>query len=371
MEKYSAYRDPGTGIQPFLIPVPPFESEFLSKLLAPIGYTVGILRTSIVFVVWLLYVVLLGFCVILTPIPPLHRLVTGFLTTILARLVLFIVGLPWIPVEPFTRKRSRGATIPETWVPRAGDIIVSNWVSWLEILYLAFRFNPTFVVPVSNSVPPSFVLRDANVTGRRTGTGSANVPSTRASVQLPIDGLRTASLLTMIGLTGHVLPTLKAPAKPRTLEEIRMSSNAPLVVFPECTTSNGRGLLRFANMFSGSLPIKGYKMFLMCVRYDPPTTWTPTPSLSIPSTTVNPLAHVFKLSCALVPPSISIRMLAPSESPGAPTFITSEVSTSAFGEDAVTEVCATLIAQMGKMKRVGMGWEDKSQFLGFYREKRR
>jgi hypothetical protein len=54
----------------------------------------------------------------------------------------------------------------------------------------------------------------------------------------------------------------------RPLEEIRREASRPLVVFPECTTSNGRGLLRFADVFPGlSTPVKGYRLFLMCVRY--------------------------------------------------------------------------------------------------------
>lgn len=32
----------------------------------------------------------------------------------------------------------RGAKI-EAWTPKAGDVIVSNWASWIEILWLAFR----------------------------------------------------------------------------------------------------------------------------------------------------------------------------------------------------------------------------------------
>ena len=36
------------------------------------------------------------------------------------------------------------------------------------------------------------------------------------------------------------------------------------------------------------------------------------------------------------------------------------------GGDAFTEASATLIAQVGKMKRTGLGWEDKASFLEFY-----
>jgi hypothetical protein len=39
------------------------------------------------------------------------------------------------------------------------------------------------------------------------------------------------------------------------------------------------------------------------------------------------------------------------------------------GGDALTEASATLIAQVGKMKRTGLGWEDKASFLEFYNRK--
>lgn len=40
-------------------------------------------------------------------------------------------------------------------------------------------------------------------------------------------------------------------------------------------------------------------------------------------------------------------------------------------EDVLSEACAVLIAQIGKMKRTGMGWEDKVAFLDFYRGRRK
>lgn len=39
--------------------------------------------------------------------------------------------------------------------------------------------------------------------------------------------------------------------------------------------------------------------------------------------------------------------------------------------DVLAEACASLIAQIGKMKRVGLGWEDKVAFLEFYNGKRK
>lgn len=71
----------------------------------------------------------------------------------------------------------------------------------------------------------------------------------------------------MIRATGHV-PPYNFGAPTSSLEDIRQAANSPVVVFPECTTSNGRGMLRFADVFKGvSLPVKAYKVFVMCVRY--------------------------------------------------------------------------------------------------------
>jgi hypothetical protein len=69
----------------------------------------------------------------------------------------------------------------------------------------------------------------------------------------------------MICLAGRLPPYFGDESGTRSLHEIRKSAGRPVVVFPECTTSNGRGLLRFANVFD-EVPIKGYKVFIMCVR---------------------------------------------------------------------------------------------------------
>jgi len=73
----------------------------------------------------------------------------------------------------------------------------------------------------------------------------------------------------MITHTGRIPPqTSNEKEKYVSLEEVRRRARGPVVVFPECTTSNGRGLLRFANVFEHerNIPVKGYNIFLMCVR---------------------------------------------------------------------------------------------------------
>jgi len=358
--------------------VPPLGAEsILTKILLPLRYILAIFRTSLVLLLALVYVISVrGVCLVLLPIPPLHRLVEHLFIYTLGRSALFILGIFWISVEQATRKRGRVLGINESWRPCAGDIIVSNWTSWVDVLWLSIRFNPIFVLPISEAVPKHLASSRSSTPikqkpGRRTGTGSANIqsPSTATVPRIPILGFQVVSLFKMITLVGQVPPFDISPKK-GTLEEIRRTASRPIVVFPECTTSNGRGLLRFADVFHQDVPVKKYQVFVACVRYDAPTVLSPTLSHSIPSNRFNPLSHVFSLGMSLSSAQMSIRLLKPSESPGSQLFISSEILSEYKGEDQLSETCAVLIAHLGKLKRTGMGWEEKSSFLDFYNTKK-
>ncbi|KAL0582044.1 hypothetical protein V5O48_000102, partial [Marasmius crinis-equi] len=367
---------------PFLSPVPPPQpgTKYLTAVWYPVGLILAAVRSALVIFLTLVYVLVVqGILSVLLVAPPVHRLLSRLITSVISRLILFVIGYYWIPVEVISRKRGRVNNAPASWNPRAGDIIVSNWASWVEILWLAFRFDPVFVLPIPESPISSAVTTPstpiAHTPGRRTGTGSANIasPNRTATAQISIVGFQAVSLLTMIGQTGLVppFPSLEG-CKPRSLEEIRKSAGRPVVVFPECTSSNGRGLLRFAEVFKRSAPVKEYGVFIACTRYDPPTTFSPSPSLSIPSLTLNPLPHLFNLAASITVPKISIKLLSPADSPSSPLFLTSEVvgDIASAKQDLLTEACATLISQTGKLKRMAMGWEDKARFLDFYRGRR-
>jgi hypothetical protein len=70
----------------------------------------------------------------------------------------------------------------------------------------------------------------------------------------------------MIRATGST-PQSPSSGSYASLEDIRKSAERPVVVFPECTTSNGRGLLRFARVFEGyNVPVKEWNVFVMCTR---------------------------------------------------------------------------------------------------------
>ncbi|KAF5317914.1 hypothetical protein D9611_014523 [Ephemerocybe angulata] len=279
MEKFSNYRDAGTGIQPFLTPLPPAGSEILVQATLPIRYALAAVRTALLLVLLLAYVLIVRVALLIfLPISPVYDLLVHLNTAILGRSALFILGLVWIPVDYITKKRKSALKTEVPWNPKAGDIIVSNWVSWIELIWLAIRFNPIFVLPIPASeastaqklpTPSSNASPIAYTPGRRTGTGSANIQQAArsASARIPVAGFRQVSLLQMITSTGRVPYIAGSSDQLKTIEDIRKKARRPIVVFPECTTSNGRGLLRFANVFNMSVPVKGFDVFVMCVRF--------------------------------------------------------------------------------------------------------
>ncbi|KIY73657.1 hypothetical protein CYLTODRAFT_365138 [Cylindrobasidium torrendii FP15055 ss-10] len=371
MEKYSAYRDPGTGIQPFLRPLPATSSsDGLAKAMAPFAYILGAVRTVLVLLILGLYLVVVeGVCTLLKPLGHVHHKITSILTSILTRLALLVLGFVNIHITKASRKKGRNQTIG-TWQPNPGDVIVSNWVSWIEVLWLAFRFNPTFTLPVPESLPQMPQSRGDPVTrtpGRRTGTGSANIsqPSSGPSTKIPIAGFRRVSLLELLRSTGST-PAV-GPAE--SLDVICKASRGPVVVFPECTTSNGRGLLRFSDVFKMDVPVISFQVFVMAVRYDPPTAFLQSMTHSLPANILNPLGHVFAIASSLSIPACSIHLLSPTDLPSSPTFLVSELFTE-LPSDPLSETCAILIAQIGRLKRTGMGWEDKYNLMRLVQNKK-
>ncbi|CUA69092.1 hypothetical protein RSOLAG22IIIB_03770 [Rhizoctonia solani] len=386
MEKFSAWRDPGTGVQPFLTPVPPQATKSLIDYGATaFGVVIGVLRSLVVLVLLIFLTVFRLASILFVPIPPLHRLVSWLVIAILGRIFLCLLGFWSISTYVASRKARRADTNSvDKWSPGPGDIIVSNWASWVEIIWLAVQYDPQFVLPVCAAPAPSTMQTSTPATpGRRTGTGSAQIAMASAARRQQILGFRTASLFEMIFATGHVPPYENATSTiTTTIEDIRAQSDRPLVVFPECTSSNGRALIRFADVFIAGKgkhikhPVKGFKMFIMCARYDPPTPTTPTPTHSIPSqsgTFLNPLSHIIQLLFApALTQSLSIRLVAPSDSPSSGSFMASEIilDNGIAPADEISEACAVLMAQASKLKRVGMGWEDKAAFLDFYRKRK-
>ena len=102
-------------------------------------------------------------------------------------------------------------------------------------------------------------------TGRRkpvTQHAAPNIPRSRT----PISNFQELSLLSIISMTGHVPQFLVKRTASSSLKDLIKRADRPVVVLPECTTSNGRGLLRFSSVVHQRIPVKEYQVFVMCVR---------------------------------------------------------------------------------------------------------
>lgn len=118
------------------------------------------------------------------------------------------------------------------------------------------------------SIPDNVTTSLSYKPGRNKSYGApvAPVPTRAASPRCAIKGFRSIDLLSMILAAGRT-PEQYSSNCALPLEELRLSARRPIVVFPECTTSNGRGLLRFAEVFQGfTVPVKKFNIFIMCIR---------------------------------------------------------------------------------------------------------
>jgi hypothetical protein len=126
--------------------------------------------------------------------------------------------------------------------PRAGDLIITNYTSQIDILYLAYRYNPTFLLP---TFAPLELELTTQSTGRHTGTGSANISTSQA--QPNFLGYTPIPLLALLSRTGGLPPTeeVLSVGSYKTLKGARRGEKRVVVLLAEGTTSNGRAVLKF------------------------------------------------------------------------------------------------------------------------------
>ncbi|BGP29057.1 hypothetical protein JCM10296v2_000793 [Rhodotorula toruloides] len=327
-EKYSRWRDPATGVQPFLTPLPASTESLLPLVQAvtlPFTAVLGGLRTLLVVLLLLAQTVLVeGIYGLLRVLPPVHALLTRAANAGIARLILAVLGVLWINVET-VQLRKTGRSPPKLpFDPKKGDLIVANSSSYVDLLYLAFRYNASFILPVS-------------------------------SAQGKVIGWRRVGLLAAVWSIG-ALPQRQEGAEG--LSDALKNASGPVVLFPECTTSNNRALLKIPDL---AAPTKGSKgslprIFVLAFKYPQPTRLAPSLTYPIPSSSFIrlPLAHICSLASRLTPYTFTVRRLHPSESP---------TTWDNLGET---------LAQTARLKKVvGLGWVEKGAFLEFRRVKGR
>ena len=185
---------------------------------------------------------------------------------------------------------------------------------------------------------------------------------------------------------------------------LRDSPEACIVVFPECTTSNGRGILKFSPSLL-TIPSKT-KIFPVSLRYTPPDVTTPIPGtfFSFLWRLCSKPTHCIRVRIAEAvynlqpsqgtsPPNASPRQTASKlkNSYEANFFdhldLNDKVSSSetlvsrssdgegegslGASEKKLLDQVADDLARLGRVKRVGLGVEEKLNFVKLYTKRRR
>ncbi|GAA5872676.1 hypothetical protein JCM16303_004602 [Sporobolomyces ruberrimus] len=342
MEKYSKWRDPSTGVAPFLYPLSPASTDLslppvLKVVTLPLSTILGVTRTLLVVLLLLAQTILVeGILSIFLVYPPLYQILSRACNFSISRLILFVLGVVNISVETI-RLTKTGRSPPKVpFEPKKGDLIIANSSGYVDLLYLSFRHNATFLEP----------LVDSND---------------------KISGWKRISLIRAVWSNGRIPARSEFGQGGETLEQAIENSRGPTVLFPELTTSNNRALLKFPNSSSPSSTLSktfNGKIYILTFKYTIPSRLTPSLTHPIPSHSpyLGLLPHLYSILSSPSVQSLSIRRLHPSESPKTIDWKQLE----------------EIVSVTGRFKRLGgsgggggMGWKEKEGFLEFRRLKGR
>jgi hypothetical protein len=157
-------------------------------------------------------------------------------------MILGIPGIWWIDLQIDGVKKGSLAKKYGGRVPEPGDIIASSFTSPIDSLYLAAIFDPIFTISYPHTRQVQYI-----------SLLSAMFRALSKPVEHPPKGAKLTDLATLVA------------EHPKRV----------IVVFPECTTTNGRGIMPFSPSLL-TTPAKT-KIFPVSLRYTPADVTTPVP----------------------------------------------------------------------------------------------
>ncbi|KAJ1555328.1 hypothetical protein HK405_002580 [Cladochytrium tenue] len=354
MEKYSRWRDPGTGIAPFLPPRRlrnPGEETALraanTAVKSTLGPLLGVAKLIVAAALAAVGVLLLRADVLLVNYA-LRRAWRRVISLVFGRVTLFLLGFYWIKHTDVSLKRGLRnqedtRRNKERRVIRDGDVIVANHSSYVDVIYLQTMFSPVFV----------HVSEHGKV--RRVGFAEA---------------------LMNVGEYPDLADGTGAQTLAELVREVRARGLGPIAVFPEATTTNGRGLARFTpvldslSALSSGAAARGRtagaaaaaaaeaglpQVHVLSLRYE----W----GEYCPAYTVGgKLSHVIGLAAQWVN-YLEVRVLAPDEARAA----VEAAATSTAG--GLTAAVAGLVGQVTRLRMTGLSVRDKREFFDYYAER--
>ncbi|OAP56178.1 hypothetical protein AYL99_09357 [Fonsecaea erecta] len=349
MEKFSQFRDKGSGIAPFL-PIPTEPAGFA----LPLHIFLFVCRVPLLLVFALSYFLVLQWM----PIGILGRKASLWC-------ILGIPGIWWIDLQIDGVKKGSLAQ-NKSRIPQEGSVIASSSASPIDPLYLAAIFDPVFAAayPSSRLVEPISLFTAI----RRTFCHPKLTPS---------PGAKLIDIETML----------------------KRNPGRVVVVFPECTTTNGRGILPMSPSLLATPPRT--RVFPVSLRYTPADVTTPIPHayLTFLWNLCSKPSHCLRIRIAEAlynskkspDPDIAVAAKV-SSSYTANYFDTLVSSDGGASSDADTLVgsgledqemsitkeervfldkVAEALARLGRVKRVGLGVKEKVEFIAMWTRSRK
>lgn len=236
-------------------------------------------------------------------------------------------------------------------LPGPGSVIASSFTSPIDAVYLAAIFDPVF---------------------------TASYPNSRKVEHI--------SLFQAI-LRAFAAPQLSPPPKARLVDLatlVKKFPGRPIVTFPECTTTNARGILPPSPSLLSVAPKT--KIFPVSLRYTPADVVTPLPGsyLSFLWTLLSKPTHGIRVRIAegVVSETGGEGASATRKSTYDTNYLDTLDKDSAYdsldtgaeltrGEKALLDTVADSLARLGRVKRVGLGVQDKKDFVRMWTKTRR
>ncbi|KAG0647444.1 Vacuolar sorting-associated 66 [Hyphodiscus hymeniophilus] len=273
-------------------------------------------------------------------------------------MILGIPGIWWIVLQIDGVKKGSLAKKHEGRVPQPPDVIASSFTSPIDSLYLAAIFDPIFTV----SYPHTRQVQHISLLG-------AIFRALSKPQEYPPKGAKMIDLRTLIA---------EHPKR-------------CIVVFPECTTTNGRGILPFSPSLLTAPP--GTKIFPVSLRYSPPDITTPVPGAywSFLWNLLSQPTHCIRVRIAEVvyntsTPDAAVEMKdkyltnvldqlaedsAMMSSTDTLTSLSDQSGEVNTEEKRILDKVGEALARLGRVKRVGLSVKDKMTFVDAWSKRRR
>lgn len=242
---FDAWVDRSTNINPF-----EKTSTFVHPAMVIVRIFVACLKIPLfifIFSLSFLYYVL----AMIIPVNEIRTVLIKINSKIFDRILLFLLGNVFISVEP-TSIVDTFNELGEVDSVNPGDIIISNFGSYLNLIWFQMQYSPFFVVPYDSK------------------------------------SVIVYSFFTILvnSLSNHPMKKGKRASLEKILK-IAKENRSPVVVFPECTPTNGSGILQFTE-FGENIDFSKTKFHIFCFSH---RNSGPSPNFTFG----NGLLHLFKM----------------------------------------------------------------------------